>query len=30
LEKKWGAWFSEMKFFNDYHNYQTVVVMQRD
>jgi SAM-dependent methyltransferase len=30
LEKKWGAWFSEMKFFNDYHNYQTVVVMKRD
>jgi SAM-dependent methyltransferase len=30
LEKKWGAWFSEMKFMNDYHNYQTVVVLKRD
>lgn len=29
LEKKWGALFGEMKFFNDYHNYQTVVVLKR-
>jgi SAM-dependent methyltransferase len=29
LEKKWGAFFSNMKFFDDYHNYQTVVVLQR-
>jgi SAM-dependent methyltransferase len=29
LEKKWGPLFSEMKFFDDYHNYQTVVVLKR-
>jgi len=30
LEKKWGALFKDIKFFNDYHNYQTVVVLRRD
>lgn len=29
LEKKWGPLFSEIKFMNDYHNYQTVVVLKR-
>ena len=29
LEKKWGALFSEIKFINDYHNYQTVVVLKK-
>jgi SAM-dependent methyltransferase len=29
LERKWGALFSEIKFINDHHNYQTVVVLKR-
>jgi SAM-dependent methyltransferase len=29
LEKKWGPLFSEIKFIDDYHNYQTVVVLKR-
>jgi SAM-dependent methyltransferase len=29
LEKKWGAFFGEMTFFDDYHNYQTAVVLKR-
>lgn len=29
LESKWGPLFSEIQFINDYHNYQTVVVMKR-
>jgi SAM-dependent methyltransferase len=30
LEKKWGPLFSEMKFFDNYHNHQTVVLLKRD
>lgn len=29
LEKKWGPLFSEIRFIDDYHNYQTVVVLKR-
>lgn len=29
LEKTWGALFSEIRFMNDYHNYQTVVVLRK-
>jgi len=29
LKKKWGAFFSEMTFLEDYHNYQTAVVLKR-
>lgn len=29
LEKKWGPIFSDIQFFNDHHNYQTVVVLKR-
>ena len=28
IEKEWGKYFTEIKFFNDYHNYQTVVVLR--
>jgi SAM-dependent methyltransferase len=29
LEKEWGALFSEIRFMNDYHNFQTVVVLRK-
>lgn len=29
LEKKWGPLFSQIQFFNDHHNYQTVVVLKK-
>jgi SAM-dependent methyltransferase len=29
IKKKWGPLFSQMLFFNDYHNYQTVVVLKK-
>lgn len=29
LEKKWGALFNDIRFIDDHHNYQTVVVMTR-
>lgn len=29
IKKKWGPLFSRMQFFDDYHNYQTVVVLKK-
>jgi SAM-dependent methyltransferase len=29
LEKKWGGLFDDIRFINDHHNYQTVVVLKR-
>jgi len=29
LQKKWGALFESIEFLDDYHNYQTVVVLKR-